>query len=166
MRNQQLILYVVVGILILFLLYALSKSGTTFRNDPVYPVPKSVAGEVAAATNSERSKNGGRTQLQYDDALAAIAQAHSEDMARRGYFDHDTPEGISPFQRARNAKYPRFASAENIAKTGTSSAQQVVTLWMNSPGHRANILGDHKYVGIGVAKDVQGLYLWTQMFSS
>ena len=165
MRNQQLIIYAAIGILLLFLLYALSKSSTTFRNDPIYPVPKSVAGEVAAATNLQRQQNG-KTQLQYDDALAAVAQGHSEDMARRGYFDHNTPEGLTPWQRAKNANYQRFASAENIAKTGSPDATNLLIAWMNSPGHRSNILNDHKYIGIGVAKDVQGLYVWTQMFSS
>ena len=163
MRNQQLILFVVIGIVIIFMIYALSKSRKIFRNDPVFPVPKSVAGEVAVVTNEQRT--GGRAKLEYDNALADIAQAHSEDMARRGYFSHDSPENVSPFQRARNANYPRFASAENIAKTSSADVKQVVTAWMNSPGHRQNILDDHKYIGVGVAKDVQGLHLWTQMFA-
>lgn len=120
-----------------------------------------LAAQVVSLTNDERSRNG-CSALQVDDRLTAAAQGHSEDMAERNYFSHDSPEGDGPGDRARAHDYPWW-SGENIAR-GYRSAQQVVDGWMASDGHRANILNCQSVaIGVGVADSPRGLY-WTQMF--
>jgi uncharacterized protein YkwD len=103
--------------------------------------------------------------LRTDDRLVAAARGHSVDMATRDYFDHESPEGEGPGERAAAEGYPDW-SGENIAM-GYSTPEAVVEGWMDSPGHRRNIL-DCTSVAIGVgAADSgdagRGIY-WTQMF--
>lgn len=89
-------------------------------------------------------------------------------MAARGYFDHTSPEGEGPGTRVAEAGYSGRGWGENIAQ-GYGSAQAVVDGWMNSPGHRANILNcDFNELGVGYAEgssrgNVPGIY-WTQVF--
>jgi uncharacterized protein YkwD len=119
---------------------------------------------VVELVNVERSKNGCGA-VHSDTRLAAAAQGHSADMARRDYFDHTTPDGIDPWQRAK-AKGYMTPTGENIAM-GQRSAEDVVDGWMNSPGHRANILNcDSKAIGMGLARNSGGTTYWTQMFGS
>jgi uncharacterized protein YkwD len=115
--------------------------------------------QVLALVNSARA-NAGCAPLRYDDRLVAAAQAHSTDMATRDYFSHTTPEGVDFATRIENAGYPN-PGGENIAK-GQRSADQVMQAWMNSPGHRANIL-NCGFTAIGVGLDTRGWY-WTQDF--
>lgn len=83
-------------------------------------------------------------------------------MAERDYFDHVTPEGVTPWDRARAEGYDEPA-AENIAR-GQETPEEVVQAWMDSPGHRANILNcDYKAMGLGVVYGDGGPW-WTQMF--
>ena len=90
--------------------------------------------------------------------LTALAQDFSEDMAARDYMAHDNPDGEGPGDRARRHGYSSWG-AENVAK-GQSSAEQVMEAWMNSPGHRANILNcDLTAIGVGEASNA-----WTQKF--
>ena len=98
--------------------------------------------------NQERVK-AGLQPLEADPELTEVARKHSTDMFVRGYFAHDTPEGLSPFDRMR-AAHVRFATAgENLALAPT--LQVAHTGLMNSPGHRANILRPQfGRVGIGV----------------
>jgi uncharacterized protein YkwD len=92
--------------------------------------------------------------------LTAAAQSHSDDMAARNYFSHDTPEGIGFADRVIAAGYPR-PGGENIAK-GQRSAEQVMTDWLASPGHRANILNcAFTVIGVGVNDTA---WTWTQDF--
>jgi uncharacterized protein YkwD len=120
-----------------------------------------LAAQVVALTNDERARHG-CSALRVDDRLTAAAQGHSEDMAERNYFSHDSPEGDGPGERARAEGYPWW-SGENIAR-GYRSAQQVVDGWMDSDGHRRNILNcESVAIGVGVADSSRGLY-WTQMF--
>jgi uncharacterized protein YkwD len=119
----------------------------------------SVTDEVVRLTNVERAK-AGCAPLHVDARLTAAGQEHSEDMATRGYFSHTTPEGATPWDRAKAAGYPN-PSAENIAM-GYRTAADVVAGWMGSAGHRTNILNcDSRAVGIGY--DPRGSY-WTQLF--
>ena len=95
--------------------------------------------------------------------LNAIAQKHSEDMARgRVGFGHGGFDQRSAM--ANKAIKHLHGFAENVAY-GASTGKQVVTLWKNSPGHRRNMLGRYKYIGIGVAKDRQGQIYYTQVFA-
>lgn len=115
--------------------------------------------KVVNLTNAERQQ-AGCGPLAFDASIAAAAQGHATDMANRDYFEHTTPEGVTFDQRIRNAGYSK-PGAENIAR-GADTAEQVVELWMNSPGHRANILNcDLNTIGVGL--DTDGFY-WVQDF--
>ncbi|MGC9665524.1 CAP domain-containing protein [Planosporangium sp. 12N6] len=119
---------------------------------------------VVMLVNQERAK-AGCDPLSVDSRLATAARDHSADMAARDYFAHDTPEGVSVGTRVTNAGYRWSAVGENIAK-GQSDATSVMQAWMNSPGHRANIL-NCRYTNIGVGLAYQGRTpLWTQDFGT
>jgi uncharacterized protein YkwD len=118
-----------------------------------------VADEVLRLTNVERAK-AGCGPLHADSRLAAAAQEHSSDMATRGYFSHVTPDGLTPWDRARAAGYTQ-PSAENIAM-GYRTPADVMAAWMQSAGHRANILNCASHA-LGVGFDARGYY-WTQLF--
>ena len=104
--------------------------------------------QVLALTNQERSK-AGCGPLRTNKALTNAAEAHAADMVDQHYFAHDSLDGRSPFDRMKAAGFRGGAMAENIA-AGYSSAAAVVEGWMNSPGHRANILNcTYTMIGIG-----------------
>ncbi len=118
--------------------------------------------EVFHQTNQFR-KSQGLNQLTMRDDLNKIAQRHSEDMARgRVAFGH-----AGFYKRDAMAKKDikqLSAFAENVAY-GPTSGKQVVSMWKNSPGHRRNMLGRFKYIGIGIAKDKNGRIYYTQVFA-
>jgi uncharacterized protein YkwD len=126
---------------------------------------KNVSAENLAVklTNAQRAQHG-CSALRIDVHLRAAARGHSTDMRVRHYFEHNSPDGRTPWDRIKAAGYTQAGSeAENIAM-GYATAQAVVTGWMNSPGHRANILNcSLKAVGIGVEYG-QGGPWWTQDF--
>lgn len=120
-----------------------------------------LAAEVVELTNAERVAEG-CAELRPDDRLREAALAHSSDMAERDYLSHVSPEGDGPGDRAAAAGYQRW-SGENIAR-GYATAEDVVDGWMDSEGHRKNILScDSAAIGVGVAEGDQGPY-WTQLF--
>ena len=133
--------------------------------------------KVHAGINVERAQQGG-SPLAWDEGLASVARAHSDDMTGRGYFSHDTPEGLDPTDRLHRAglncrKGYRYGIAENIAIETTLSnldrtAAEAVRGWVNSPGHRSNLLGrQYDRTGIGASfgtwRGYQAVYL-TQVF--
>jgi uncharacterized protein YkwD len=121
--------------------------------------------QVLTLVNQQR-KAAGCAALTVDPILVAVARAHSTDMAVRGYFDHTSPDGKSPFDRMREAGYKGGLMGENIA-AGQPTPAAVMTAWMNSPGHRANILNcGYKVIGIGVHTLASSPYriYWTQDF--
>jgi uncharacterized protein YkwD len=120
--------------------------------------------QVVALTNAQRQAHG-CPALRIDDRLTAAARAHSTDMVQQGYFDHVSPNGSTFVNREIKAGYPqRGPSAENIA-WGYRTPQDVVTGWMNSPGHRENILNCSSIaVGVGLAYTQGGSAYWTQDF--
>jgi len=98
--------------------------------------------------NEERIANG-LQPLAPDPELTEVARRHSADMFNRGYFAHDTPEGLTPFNRMRDANVRFLVAGENLALAPTVSVAH--TGLMNSPGHRANILRPQfGRVGIGI----------------
>lgn len=116
---------------------------------------------VVSLTNAERAK-AGCGALRVDQRLVTAAKRHSADMAANNYFSHTSQNGDSPWDRMAAAGYPD-AGAENIAK-GYPTAAAVVKGWMNSPGHRANILNcGLRAIGVGMASGPGGPY-WTQNF--
>lgn len=121
---------------------------------------KSVEEEVVRLVNVERAKQG-LSPLSIDWELARVAKYKSQDMHDRNYFSHTSPTYGSPFNMIKNFGISYKAAGENIAK-GQKSAAQVVQAWMNSQGHRANIMST-SYTHIGVGYVADGHY-WTQMF--
>ncbi|MGA4838463.1 CAP domain-containing protein [Streptomyces sp. G45] len=119
--------------------------------------------EVLALTNGHRAA-AGLGPLAPDPRLAAAAQGHSADMVARGFYAHTAPDGSEPWDRAAAAGSTHRRIGENIA-CGQRSPTEVVTGWMNSPGHRANILKpSFTHLGVGfVGGGAAGTY-WTQLF--
>ncbi|MEV3971982.1 CAP domain-containing protein [Streptomyces sp. NPDC050698] len=119
------------------------------------------AAQVLSLVNEERAKVG-CSPVAANSALTGLAQSYSEDMAARGFFDHTDPDGRTPWDRAEKAGISNLGG-ENIAR-GQADAAAVMDAWMNSPGHRANILNcDFKTLGVGVEFGSGGPW-WTQNF--
>jgi uncharacterized protein YkwD/stress response protein SCP2 len=119
--------------------------------------------EVVDLTNRRRTGAGLRP-LAADPRLTAAAQAHSADMVARDFYAHTDPDGGRPWDRTGAAGAPHRAVGENIA-CGQRSPADVVEGWMNSPGHRANILGpDFTHIGVGLAGGGRAGTYWTQVF--
>ncbi|MDP4118054.1 MAG: CAP domain-containing protein [Bacillota bacterium] len=121
------------------------------------------AKEVLSLVNQQRA-NYGLKALSYSTKLEAVAYLHSEDMAKNNYFSHTSLAGQSPFDRLKDAGITYSIAEENIA-AGQKTPQEVMDSWMNSEGHRANILNaDVTEMGIGIYEGGSyGIY-WTQMF--
>lgn len=116
--------------------------------------------EVIRLVNEQRAKNGLKS-LTYDWELSRVARYKSQDMHDNKYFSHTSPVYGSPFQMIKNFGISYRSAGENIAK-GYSTPAAVVNGWMNSSGHRANILNS-SFTHIGVGYVADGNY-WTQMF--
>jgi len=125
---------------------------------PVQTQPNAMEAEVLRLVNIER-ENEGLAPLQWNAQLGGLARAHSMDMYTRNFMAHTCPSGITMRDRFNNAGIRWSRIAENVAG-GHTSAQQVVTAWMNSPEHRANILNPYlTYIGVGFYNN-----RWTQKF--
>jgi uncharacterized YkwD family protein len=120
----------------------------------------SIEQQVLTLTNQERAK-GGLKPLATDAALMNTARAKSTDMSKNNYFSHTSPTLGSPFDQMKAKGIQYKAAAENIAM-GQKTAAEVVKGWMESPGHRANIMNG-TYTHIGIGYDANGNY-WTQQF--
>jgi uncharacterized protein YkwD len=166
--------------------YSATLPAPTPFGDPVYAPPapavsrteaslrttltlSSLEREVLRWTNVERLMRG-LPPLDPESKLTRAARGHSGEMLRLGYFDHESPTAASrtPMRRARNAGL-RGASlfvGENIARGHFANARELVRAWMESRGHRRNILDpSFRYLGVGVVR--QGESLWaTQLFSA
>ncbi|MCM3440918.1 CAP domain-containing protein [Metabacillus halosaccharovorans] len=130
------------------------------KDEPQAQGVSQVAQQVIDLTNAERKKNG-LPALKADTQLSGVAQKKSEDMQQNNYFSHTSPTYGSPFDMMRDFGVTYKTAGENIAQ-GQRSAQEVVQAWMNSEGHRKNILSkDFTHIGIGY--DSNGHH-WTQMF--
>ena len=120
---------------------------------------------VLQLVNQQRAAAGCHA-LTSNSILVSVARAHSKDMAVNHYFDHNSQDGRTPFDRMRSAGYHGNLMGENIA-AGQPTPAAVMDAWMHSPGHRANILNcGYKVIGVGVyrlAGSPFGVY-WTQDF--
>jgi uncharacterized protein YkwD len=120
-----------------------------------------VEAQVIALVNAVRL-DAGCAPLVHDEGLAEVARAHSADMRDRDFFDHENLAGLDPFERAEAAGLTN-ARAENIAY-GQPDPAAVMDDWMESRGHRANILDcELRTLGVGVAEGPGGPW-WTQLF--
>ncbi|MBQ7968426.1 MAG: SafA/ExsA family spore coat assembly protein [Clostridia bacterium] len=116
--------------------------------------------EVVRLVNEIRVQNGLK-ELTYNWELSRVARYKSQDMRDNRYFSHTSPVYGTPFQMMKNFGITYRSAGENIAR-GQRTPQEVVNAWMNSSGHRANILSS-SFTEIGVGYVADGNY-WTQMF--
>ena len=116
--------------------------------------------EVIRLVNEQRAKNALKP-LTANWELSHVARYKSQDMVDNRYFSHTSPTYGTPFQMIKAFGLPYRTAGENIAY-GQRTPQAVVNAWMNSSGHRANILNT-SYTQIGVGYVANGHY-WTQMF--
>jgi len=124
---------------------------------------KSFEEEVIRLVNLERA-NRGLPALTAHWELSRIARYKSQDMIDKKYFSHDSPTYGSPFRMIESFGIKFTAAAENIAY-GQKTASDVMKSWMNSTGHRSNILSTNvTQIGVGAAKASNGTLYWTQMF--
>ncbi len=133
-----------------------------------YPAPTgnvALEAEVTRLVNVERTVTG-CDPLTVDDRLGTAARKHSTDMAMNNYFSHTSRDGTDFATRITRERYTWSWVGENIAK-GQRTPADVMNSWMDSPGHRANILNcGFRDIGVGVAADSDGTLLWTQDFGS
>jgi uncharacterized protein YkwD len=135
--------------------------------------PGSVSGSVNApvqrqvlALVNENRRRGGCDDLTLDRRLIVAANRHAADMARRGYFAHRSPNGQGAGDRVEDAGYDWSRYSENIAR-GQDSPAEVVNGWMNSPGHRENIMDCRMHqMGVGLAFDRENTAYWVQDFAT
>ena len=118
-----------------------------YPNDS-YDLRKSFEFQITDLANTERIKNN-LNILTYSEKATISSRKHSEDMMLKNYFDHTNKENKSPFDRMKSEGINYTNAGENIA-AGQNSAIYAHHAWMNSLGHRKNILGDYKYIGVGV----------------
>lgn len=121
------------------------------------------AQEVLKLVNQERSKQGLKA-LTLNTKLTSVANMKAKDMAVNNYFSHQSPTYGSPFQMLQQYGVSYSSAGENIA-SGQTSAQEVMNSWLNSSGHRANILNSN-YTQLGVGYYKGGSYgtYWVQLF--
>ncbi|WP_242866779.1 SafA/ExsA family spore coat assembly protein [Abyssisolibacter fermentans] len=130
---------------------------------PLFSDIKAIEREVINLTNQQRQKNG-LPPLKYNWQLSRVARYKSADMRDKNYFSHTSPTYGSPAKMISDFGLKYTAMGENIAM-GQRTAWEVVDGWMNSSGHRANILNkNYTEIGVGYAKSSSGKTYWTQMF--
>ncbi len=121
------------------------------------------ASEVLQLVNKERAKQGLKA-LTLSNELTNVATIKAKDMRDKNYFDHTSPTYGSPFDMMRRFGIQYTSAGENIA-AGQRSAQEVMDSWMNSSGHRANILNkDYEQLGVGYVEGGSYKTYWVQMF--
>ncbi len=126
---------------------------------------QSIEQEVVRLVNAERAKHG-LQPLRENWELSRVARFKSADMRDKNYFSHTSPTYGSPHQMIRDFGIQYRASGENIA-AGQTTAQAVFNSWMNSSGHRQNILSPtYTEIGVGYAEGGSYRHYWTQMFIS
>lgn len=114
--------------------------------------------------NAERAAAGLRP-VAANTKVTAAAQAHSDDQARTRTMSHTGSDGSNTGVRLERVGFSWTAWGENVA-AGFTSAPSVIQAWMNSPGHRATILGNYQYMGVAVARSSDGTMYWTLVAAS
>jgi len=132
-------------------------------NIPLITRIKHIEHEVIQLCNQERAKYG-LPALRPEWQVSRVARHKSMDMRDKRYFSHQSPTYGSPFDMLKVYNISYRSAGENIAM-GQTTAQEVVRSWMNSEGHRKNILSrDFTHIGVGYAEGGSGRFYWTQMF--
>lgn len=136
-----------------------STSGTTTKNNGDLTSDEL---EVFNLINAKRTANG-LSPLNIDNELQNVARVKAKDMVDNNYFSHNSPTYGTPFNMMKNFGISYKTAGENIA--GNSSNKGAVEAWMNSEGHRANILnGSYNYTGVAVVKSTKYGKIYVQMF--
>lgn len=118
--------------------------------------------EVFDLINKQRTNNG-LAALKNDSEIQRVARIKAQDMVNNNYFSHTSPTYGSPFDMLKSFKISYKTAGENIA--GNSSNSSAVTAWMNSSGHKANILNSNfNYTGIGVVSSPKYGKMYVQLF--
>lgn len=127
-------------------------------------IPQSeIAREMLAQVNQKR-RQAGLSELKLSQELTKVADIKAKDMRDNGYFSHTSPTYGSPFDMMKEFGINYTTAGENIAK-GQKSVETVMADWMNSEGHRANILNKNfTHLGVGYCTDASGNTYWIQMF--
>ncbi|HGM3505455.1 TPA: CAP domain-containing protein [Clostridioides difficile] len=134
-----------------------NNSGSTNENFSAYQK------EVVDLVNIERSK-AGLNPLTLDSSISNVATKKSQDMIDNNYFSHNSPTYGSPFDMLKKFGISYKTAGENIAM-GQKTPKEVVNAWMNSEGHRKNIMNPNfSKIGVGVAQKSGGSIYWTQIF--
>jgi uncharacterized YkwD family protein/spore coat assembly protein SafA len=132
-------------------------------NIPLIDTVKKIEHDVVELCNQERAKHG-LSPLRPEWQTARVARHKSQDMRDKHYFSHTSPTYGSPFEMLKAYNISYRSAGENIAM-GQQTPQEVVKAWMNSEGHRKNILNPNfTHIGVGYAKGGTGRFYWTQMF--
>lgn len=122
----------------------------------------SEAQEVLRLVNEQRAQHG-LAALTLSDKLCELAELKAEDMVANNYFDHTSPTYGTPFDMLKQFGVSYRSAGENIA-AGQRTPEEVMNAWMNSSGHRANILSaNYTELGVGAAIGQRGIY-WVQLF--
>lgn len=173
---------ILAGIAVIGLISAISNRGGSSDNSPAPKTPATPSDSTSNSTssngkvstseetqalsllNQDRAAQG-LTALKSNTQLTKLAENYAQDMIKRGYFSHYNPEGLSPFQRMNNAGIAYKTAGENLAiNTSVVAAEKA---FMNSSGHRANILNTtYTDVGIGVVRSPGGSVYVVQEFIS
>ncbi|HBG5738598.1 CAP domain-containing protein [Clostridioides difficile] len=134
-----------------------NSSGSTSENFSAYQK------EVVDLVNIERAK-AGLNPLTLDSSISNVATKKSQDMIDNNYFSHNSPTYGSPFDMLKKFGISYKTAGENIAM-GQKTPKEVVNAWMNSEGHRKNIMNPNfSKIGVGVAQKSGGSIYWTQIF--
>lgn len=132
-------------------------------NIPSIDNVKTLEQQVIELVNQQRAYSG-LPALKCNWEVCRVARYKSQDMIDKQYFAHQSPTYGSPFNMMESFGIRFSAGGENIAY-GQKTPQDVMNSWMNSPGHRSNILNPtYNQIGVGVAKASNGTFYWTQMF--
>jgi uncharacterized protein YkwD len=126
----------------------------------------SLEAELLARVNRVRTEHHLIPLVRRSD-LDGVALAHSTDMAQRGYFSHQSPEGENPVDRLqRHGITDMRLAAENLGKTTEANpSAQIVESWLRSPDHRSNLLAPAlNFTGIGIARGADGSLIYTQVY--
>lgn len=138
------------------------------QSKPTVPAASAQAGsteisqQILSLVNAQRTANG-LSPLTLNAGLSHVAQAKAEDMKNKNYFSHNSPTYGSPFDMMKSFGISYRTAGENIAK-GQKTPQAVMTAWMNSSGHKKNILSpNYTQLGVGYVYN-NGSPYWVQMF--
>ena len=145
----------------------LATCGGTSPTAPIEGCEGTLGQQVLDLVNQERAQQG-LAPLQLDLRLAAAAQGHSDDMAAGNFMSHTGSNGSSPRDRIEATGYPWVQLAENVA-AGQPTPEAVMSAWMGSSGHRANILrGSSQHIGIGYrfGEGTRYGHYWTMNFGA